>query len=118
MAARAADLPLLSAAGPIDVIDVSELDGLVDPGNSPVITPTLLLKWEEANGGIEAGDVVCFRSRWDDRYRAGDAGASYGTDVLVTKRSPGWPAPSAGSVELLRNRGVTCTCAASKDRAP
>jgi kynurenine formamidase len=103
-----ADLPLLCATGPVDVIDVTELAGRADPGCSPVILPGLISKWEDLNGKIEAGDVVCFRSRWDDHYRAGSVGEAYGTDVLVTKRSIGWPAPSAESVELLRARGVTC----------
>jgi len=55
------------------VIDVSELDGLVDPGNSPVITPTLLLKWEEAKGRIIAGDISHLPpSRWKPRFPGPD----------------------------------------------
>lgn len=103
-----AELPLLAASGPADVIDVSDLTGRAEPGTSPVITPGHVEAFESQHGEIRAGDVVCFRSGWDSRYQRGEAGASYGEAVLVTKREAGWPAPSAATVDLLRARGVAC----------
>lgn len=103
-----AELPLLVASGPADVVDVTDLVDVAAAGESPVIEPAHIEWWEEQNGSIHPGDVICFRSGWDARYKPGDEGAGYGESVLVTKQLPGWPAPSAATVELLRDRGVTC----------
>lgn len=103
-----AELPLLVATGPADVVDVTELVDCASPGASPEITPAHIEEWEAQNGRIRPGDVICFRSGWDSRYRPGNEGAEYGEAVLVAKRIPGWPAPTAATVELLRDRGVAC----------
>ena len=103
-----AELPLLVASGPADVIDVTTLVGGAAPGVSPEITPAHLEAWERECGSVREGDVVCFRSGWDARYVAGAEGADYGEAVLVTKQSVGWPAPTADTVAMLRERGVHC----------
>lgn len=103
-------LPLLSAAGPADVVDVTGLgtDADVADGASPPVTPEHLQRWEAENGAFGPGDVVLLRSDWDQRYQAGEAGGRYGTDVLVHETGPGWPAPTASAVEFLHERGVRC----------
>lgn len=103
-----AELPTLIACGRADVIDVSSLVGRAAPGVSPQITPAHIATWEAENGQVRKGDVVCFRTGWDARYKAGAEGASYGDAVLVTRELPGWPAPTAATVDLLRERGATC----------
>jgi isatin hydrolase len=101
-------LPLLAAAGPADVIDVSGLTATADGGASAPITPDHLAAWEERHGRPAEGDVVLLRSDWDQRYVAGPDGSRYGGDALVHGTGPGWPAPTPEAVEWLHDRGVRC----------
>jgi kynurenine formamidase len=101
-------LPLLSAAGPAAVVDVTDLAGAGEPGTSPPITPEHFESWEAEHGGLLASDVVLLRSGWDARYQAGPAAQAYGADVLVTRGSPGWPAPTPKAIDWLHQRGVRC----------
>lgn len=103
-----ADVPLLAASGPAAVIDVRDLDGRAAPGESPAITPDRIDDFEGRFGRLRPGDVVLFRTGWDARYRPGRAGDAYGAAVLTTKEVPGWPAPRPETIELIRDRGVTC----------
>ena len=103
-----ADLPLLASSGPAALIDVRDLDGQAAPGHSPAITPDHVTGFERQHGPLRPGDVVLFRTGWDSRYRPGRDGAAYGADVLTTARVPGWPAPHPETIELIRDRGVTC----------
>jgi isatin hydrolase len=103
-----ADLPLLATSGPAAVIDVSDLDGQAEPGHSPVIAPGHVTASEAEHGALRPGDVVLFRTGWDARYRPGPDGDAYGADVLTTARAAGWPAPVPETMDLLRDRGVTC----------
>ena len=41
------------------------------------------------------------------KYNSPD-GDAYGADVLTTGRAPGWPAPRPETIDLIRDRGVTC----------
>ena len=62
-------LPLLAAAGPADVVDVTSLDAAAER----------LAAWQAEHGPIAAGDVLLLRSGWDDGYRSRrDAGAQPG----------------------------------------
>ena len=103
-----ADLPLLAASGPAALIDVRDLDGQAAPGHSPAITPDHVTRFEDRHGRLRPGDVVLFRTGWHARYRPGPEGDAYGADVLTAKRSPGWPAPAPETIDLLRDRGVSC----------
>jgi isatin hydrolase len=103
-----ADLALLATSGPAAVIDVRDLAGQAEPGHSPAITPGHVTAFEDRHGPLRGGDVVLFRTGWDSRYRSGPDGDAYGADVLTTGRAPGWPAPQPETIELLRDRGVTC----------
>jgi isatin hydrolase len=103
-----ADVPLLAASGPAAVIDVRDLDGRAEPGESPAITPEHIDHFEGRFGRLRPGDVVLFRTGWDARYRPGPDGAAYGSAVLTTKEVPGWPAPRPETMALIRDRGVVC----------
>lgn len=109
-----ADLPLLTAAGPAAVIDVTSLDppigasGYGRDGISPPITPEHVRRYEADHGRLDKGDVVLFHTGWDARYRPGSEGSAYGTDVLLTGSRPGWPAPQPDTIDLLRLRGIRC----------
>jgi isatin hydrolase len=101
-------VPLEQFMGPAAVVDVRSLLGQAEPGRSPRIEPGIVTDWEAANGVIAPGDVVLFRGDWDEHYVAGPAGRTYVVDPLVFSSVTGWPAPSAATMELLRDRGVRC----------
>lgn len=93
--------------GPCAVVD-APAPAAGRPGASPRIGPDVVLDWEARHGRIEPGEVVLLRTGWDRFYRRGADGAEYLHDVVVTGRSPGWPAPGPDTVELLLERGVRC----------
>lgn len=101
-------VPIEQFLGPAAVIDVSGLVGHAAPGCSPRIEPDAVRAFEAEQGRIGPGDIVLFRSRWDTRYRPGDAGDGYVRNPLARRSEPGWPAPSPQTVELLLGRGVRC----------
>jgi kynurenine formamidase len=101
-------VPLEQFLGPALVVDVRSLRDGAGPGCSPRIEPGAIAEWETANGAIVPGDIVLFRSDWDDHYVAGPAGKTYVLDPLVFSSVTGWPAPSPATMELLRDRGVRC----------
>jgi kynurenine formamidase len=51
-------LPLLAAAGPASVVDVTRLGGTTSGGASPPVTVAELTAWEDAHGPVRAGDVL------------------------------------------------------------
>ena len=101
-------LPLLAAAGPADVIDVTALTEQAEQGESAPVTAGHLSAWAEQYGPPQAGDIVLLRSDWDERYVPGPDGSRYGSDALVSKTGPAWPAPTPEAVEWLHGRGVRC----------
>ncbi|MFD0856714.1 cyclase family protein, partial [Actinomadura adrarensis] len=100
-------VPVAQLMGPAAVIDVSSLYG-ADPGVSPFIGTDEVITWEGRHGRLEPGHIVLFRTGWDRHYRRGPAGDRYLHDVIVTQRSPGWPAPDVPLIDLLLERGVQC----------
>lgn len=101
-------MPLEQMVGPAVVIDIPpDLAGSA-PGISPIITTDFIREWERNNGELCPNEIVLFRSGWDSRYVRGNAGLEYCFKPLVTKDSPGWPAPDAQTMELLIERGIRC----------
>jgi kynurenine formamidase len=101
-------VPLDQLMGPAAVIDVPDDLRGGGPGVSPAIGPELLTDFESRHGEVEPGTVVLFRTGWDRRYRAGDAGSGYCFDPLVARSTPGWPAPEVPIMTELLRRGVRC----------
>ncbi len=99
-------IPLEDLIGPAAVIDVSALAGQGGPGASPWITPAHLRHWEAAHGAFRPGEIVLLRTGWDRHYRAWPDGRSYAFDAIVTRSGPGWPAPTAETVEYIHAKGV------------
>ena len=99
-------VPLEDLMGPAVVVDVSHLSGQGEPGVSPFIEPDHVRQFEEEHGELTAGEVVLFRTDWDRYYVEGDEGEKYLSGSLVTKRHPGWPAPSPETAVYLHERGV------------
>lgn len=89
------------------VVDVRPLAGTADEGRSPVIEPSVITSWEGEHGGVSPGDIVLFRTGWDDHYRTGPEGKGY-VELPLRSASAAWPAPSVATIELLLSRGVRC----------
>lgn len=99
-------LEFQSLTGRARVIRVDHLIDTSGPGISPEIGLNEIERHEAEHGAIQAGDAVLFASGWDTRYVTGPAGSRWATDV-ATGSIPGWPAPTAITIEALHARGVT-----------
>lgn len=103
-------IPLTQTMGPAAVVDVS---GLIDPeetsATSTYIEPEHLVAFESEHGRFASGEIVLFRSGWDEtRYHEGAVGRAYAHDAVILGRGPAWPAPSPAAMEHLIDRGVRC----------
>jgi kynurenine formamidase len=92
--------------GPAVVIDLTGIPE-VEPGHSPPIEPVHIEAFEAGYGRIDDGDVVLFRTDWDQHYVSGAEGRRYIADCVAGRQS-GWPAPTPEAVSLLIRRGVRC----------
>ena len=92
--------------GPAAVIDATELTGQGEGGVSPEITPALIERWEAEHGRLQAGEIVLFRTDWDDRYRPIPDGGGYVLNPFLLQTGPGWPTPDIPALQLLLDRGV------------
>ncbi|MCL2463667.1 MAG: cyclase family protein [Micrococcales bacterium] len=104
-------IPLSQCMGPAAVIDVTGLVGTVDrAGQSPDIEPEHVAAFEAEHGELRSGEIVLFRSGWDEgRYLPGAPGAAYAHDPIILGRGEAWPAPSVATMEyLVERRGVRC----------
>lgn len=100
-------VPLRQLWGEAVVVDVNWRDFDQSPGRSAVVDLDLLSRWEAVNRPIREGDVVLFRTHWDDHYSV-DTASQYSHDVIVTKTHFGWPAPTPEVIAHLIECGVTC----------
>jgi isatin hydrolase len=92
--------------GPAVVVDVSYLSGRGEPGESPFIEPDHIKDFEREHGDLQAGEAVLLKTGWDEYYVEGEAGEKYMHGPLVTRSSPGWPAPSPETAVYLDEKGV------------
>ncbi|MBK5238417.1 MAG: cyclase family protein [Actinomycetales bacterium] len=106
----AEQIDLSQLIGPAVVIDVSDLlGGEQVSGESPDILPDHVVQHEREFGAISPGDIVLFRSNWDEKYYvSGAAGRGYAADALLGGHGPAWPAPTAETMHHLIDRGVRC----------
>ncbi len=100
-------IPLAKMMGPARVVDATDLKDTGEAGTSPQITPEHVLEHEANNGKLEPGDIVLFRSDWDEHYVPMPEGGAYAADPFLAGRGPGWPAPGIPCLKLLLERGVT-----------
>lgn len=98
-------VPLRDLTGRPRVIDARSVRGDV-PGESPWVTPEVLLAYEASTEAIRPGDVVLFWTGWSDEFYAPGPGGQRYMDGPINAATPGWPAPSASCLELLADRGV------------
>ena len=100
-------VPLSRMMGPARVVDATDLKEGGPAGKSPQITPEHVLRHEEQYGKLEPGDIVLFRSDWDDLYLPMPEGGAYAADPFLAGKGQGWPAPGIPCLKLLLERGVT-----------
>jgi kynurenine formamidase len=96
-------VPVDQFCGPLKVVEVGQLEGTAGPGKSPVITMKEIQAFESQYGPIKAGDVVLFRSGYDDKYYS--QGDRCVKDAL-TGKAEGWPSPNVEAVKYLAEKGV------------
>jgi len=101
-------VPLRDLGGPVAVIDVTQLSGQGNPGESPWITAAHIQAWENEHGTLQAGEVVLLYTGWDKYYVTGPQGDAYCKGPFLFKQGPGWPAPDVEAVLYLYERGVRC----------
>ncbi len=104
--------------GPAAVIDVTDLIGSAGPGLSPLITAERVLAWEETHGRLAPGEIVLFRSGWDERYVRGAGGEHYIRRPLEQRDADAWPAPDVTAMRLLVERGIRCVGTDSASMGP
>jgi kynurenine formamidase len=88
------------------VVDVRDLLDQAPNGESPLVKPAHVVRFEEANRKVRFGDVVLFRSDYSDKYYLPlPAGRRFIADVL-DRQAPGYPDPDPDCMEFLATRGV------------
>jgi kynurenine formamidase len=99
-------LSLPAMMGPAAVIDVTDLNDTTSGGVSPEITPEHILSWESEHGELMPGEIVLFRSDWDERYLPAPNGNGYAFNSFVLQQGSGWPTPGIPALELLLDRKI------------
>ena len=88
------------------VVDIRDLLDMAPKGQSPLVLPEHLERFEAQHRRVGAGDVVLFRSGYSDKYyRPFPEGNRFINDP-VDRKSPAYPNPSPDTMELLGKRGV------------
>ncbi len=88
------------------VVDVRDLLDKAPKGESPLVEPSHVERFEKKYRQVGFGDVVLFRSDYSDKYyQPLPAGLRYIADPL-NKKAPGYPDPSPDCMEFLGKRGV------------
>ena len=88
------------------VIDVRDLLDKAAPGESPLVLPEHVERFEQTYRKLGFGDVPLFFSGYSDRYyQPLPQGRRFIADPL-DRRSPGYPDPNPECMEFLSERGV------------
>lgn len=88
------------------VVDVRDLLDKAPKGESPLVKPEHVERFEKANRQVRFGDVVLFRSDYSDKYyRPFPEGRRYIADCL-DRKAPGYPDPDPDCMEFIAKRGV------------
>jgi kynurenine formamidase len=88
------------------VVDVRDLLDKAAKGESPLVKPEHVERFERQHRRLRFGDVVLFRSDYSDKYyRPFPEGSRYIADAL-DRKAPGYPDPDPECMEFLATRGV------------
>ena len=100
-------IPIEQTMGPAAVIDVTDLIGTGAPGISPIIKVERVKQWEEKNSKLKPGEIVLFYTSWTDRYyKKFPEGYKLDRDCRILKKTEGWPAPDAETMNYLVEKGI------------
>ena len=104
-------VPVSQTSGWARVISVKGLVGGTKSNSwpaSPEITVAAIKKYEEENGGLNAGEIVIFHSGHSDaNCNDADKADPCMADPLNGK-SEGWPAPGPEAIMYLAKKGIRC----------
>lgn len=88
------------------IVDVRDLLDKAPKGESPLVQPEHVQRFEKLHRPVRFGDVVLFRSDYSDKYyRPLPEGSRFISDV-VDRKVPGYPDPNPETMEFLAQRGV------------
>src|SRR6187549_2524022 len=88
------------------VVDVRDLLDQAPKGDSPLVKPEQVERFEKQHRRLRFGDVVLFRSDYSDKYyRPFPEGSRFIADAL-DRKAPGFPDPNPECMEFLATRGV------------
>jgi kynurenine formamidase len=99
-------VPTWMLAGEACVIDVSALLDKSANGVSPVITADMVKNWETNNRALGPGDIVLFRSGYDDKYYKQ---LPEGRRLLAEPTegsAPAFPGPDVPCIDYIVSTGV------------
>ena len=100
-------VPAWQFCGEACVIDVRQGRDGVEKGTSLLVGPEVVREWEMKHRRLGPGDVVLFRSDYTDEfYKPFPEGERF-VAAALRKEAPGWPAPTAETMEYLADRAVT-----------
>ncbi len=94
-------LPLLAAAGPAVVVDVTGLSGTTGGGTSPPVTVAELTAWEDAPRAGAGQRCGAAARRLGPAVPRRPEGARYGADALVHGTGPGCAGPHPRGGQLV-----------------
>ena len=104
-------VPLDWTCGPPRVIDVTSLVGSTNQSHwplSPEITVAHIKAAEKAQGELNAGDIVLFRTgHLDTHFKPVPDDKGVWIDPLAGK-AEGWPAPGPDAIVYLKSKGIRC----------
>lgn len=88
------------------VVDVRDLLDQAPKGESPLVKPSHVERFEKEHRQLHFGDVALFRSGYSDKYYVPlPAGKRFIADIL-DRKAPGYPDPDPDCMEFLAKRGV------------
>jgi kynurenine formamidase len=88
------------------VVDCRELLDAAPAGESPLVTKDRIIDWEQVHRPLGFGDVVLFRSGYNDKYyRPMPEGRRF-IALPLEGKAPGWPDPDPECMEYIATRKV------------
>jgi kynurenine formamidase len=100
------------------VVDCRELLDAAPAGESPLVTKDRIVAWEKAHRPLGLGDVVLFRSGYNDKYyRPMPEGRRF-IALPLEGKAPGWPDPDPECMEYIATRKVMAAGTDSPSMGP
>jgi kynurenine formamidase len=103
----AEQLDLSKLMGPAAVIDASDLTEQGRDGVCVEITTDRVRRWEDEHGALRPGEIVLFRTGWDQRFRPmPEGGNEYVFDPFILHQGTSWPTPDVDCIGYLYDKGI------------